>query len=242
MTLREKVAIVTGASQGIGEATALKLAEAGGHLMLTARNQEKLSALADKINASGHAQALYTPADTCKPDDVEKVVHNTLANFGQIDILINNAGVAGKIALLQEISLEEIDRIIDTNLKGAIYWIRSVLPAMVAQQGGIIVNMNSIAGKTAYPYWSIYDASKFGLDAITTAVREEQRRNNIKVIGIYPGTVDTPIWETIEMGSEPDRSGMLHADDIANAIVYALQQPNKTLVEEITLAPLNPAL
>ena len=113
---------------------------------------------------------------------------------------------------------------------------------MVAQQGGIIVNMNSIAGKTAYPYWSIYDASKFGLDAITTAVREEQRRNNIKVIGIYPGTVDTPIWETIEMGSEPDRSGMLHADDIANAIVYALQQPNKTLVEEITLAPLNPAL
>jgi len=133
--------------------------------------------------------------------------------------------VAGKIALLQEISVEEIDRVIDTNLKGAMYWMRAVLPAMVHQHSGAIVNVNSVAGKTAYPYWSVYDASKFGLDAVTTAVREEQRSNNIKLISIHPGAVDTPIWNTINLDHEPNHDGMLDANTVAEAILYALTQP-----------------
>ena len=242
-SLKGKIAIVTGASQGIGEVTALKLAEAGAQLVLTARNAEKLNAL--KARAEKHhpgIKVLVIPGDTCKATDVQRVVDETLKAFDRIDILINNAGVAGKIALLQEISVEEIDRVIDTNLKGAMYWMRAVLPAMVHQHSGAIVNVNSVAGKTAYPYWSVYDASKFGLDAVTTAVREEQRSNNIKLISIHPGAVDTPIWNTINLDHEPNHDGMLDANTVAEAILYALTQPEKAMIEEIILTPQKPAL
>jgi NADP-dependent 3-hydroxy acid dehydrogenase YdfG len=113
---------------------------------------------------------------------------------------------------------------------------------MIQQHGGTIININSIAGKTAYPYWSIYDASKFGLHAITQAVAEEQRHNNIKVVGIYPGAVATPIWEGLEPGHEPDPNGMLDAETIAESVIYILKQPRKAFISDITLSPLQPVL
>jgi NADP-dependent 3-hydroxy acid dehydrogenase YdfG len=170
------------------------------------------------------------------------LVDVTLQHFQKIDVVINNAGVSGKIALLQEISIEEIDQTIDTNLKGPIYLMKYVLPGMVAHQHGTIINMNSVAGKTAYPYWSIYDASKFGLHAVTLAVADEQRSNNIKVVGIYPGAVDTPIWETIELNHEPNHAGMLDAETVAETVVYILNQPTKVFIPEIMLTPLQSVL
>ncbi len=238
-----KVALITGASQGIGKEVALHLARLGMRLVLSSRNAEKLMALAAEIEqAHPGTPVLVVPCDVTRPDQVERVVNDAMAEFKRIDVLVNNAGIAPRVGLLQELSIEEIDRTIDTNLKGAIYCMRAVIPVMVAQQGGIIINVNSVAGKTAYPYWSVYDASKFGLHAVTEAVADEQRSNHIKVVGIYPGAVDTPIWDGLGLDQEPDYNGMLDARNVAEAITYIIRQPEKVHVREIVLAPLRPAL
>jgi NADP-dependent 3-hydroxy acid dehydrogenase YdfG len=241
--LEGQVAVITGASQGIGQAIARKLAALGIHLVLSARNEGKLQFLAGQLKESHpEVKTLVLPCDVQDAGQVQQVADDALRQFKRIDILINNAGVAPRLGLLQEMSLEDINRTIDTNLKGAIYAMRAVLPAMIQQHGGTIININSIAGKTAYPYWSIYDASKFGLHAITQAVAEEQRHNNIKVVGIYPGAVSTPIWDGLEPGHEPDLNGMLDAETIAESVAYVLQQPRKAFISDITLSPLQPVL
>lgn len=241
--LTGQVAIITGASQGIGQAIARHLASLGVHLVLCARNVEKLTTLARELAVSHpETQTLPLACDVRDAAQVQRVVDEAQKTFGQIDILINNAGVAAKVGLLQEMSLEDIDRTIDTNLKGAIYFMRAVLPILVQQNGGIILNINSIAGKTAYPFWSVYDASKFGLHAMTEAVAEEQRSNNIKVIGVYPGAVDTAIWQGMHLDEMPDSEGMLDPEHIAEAIVYMLNQPQKVFIKDLTIAPLKPAL
>lgn len=243
MNLKHQVAWITGASQGIGRKVAEALAARGVHLVLTSRSEDRLNTLAGSLQKQyPDINILVAPADVTDAGRMQAVAKQALKELKRIDILINNAGVAGKIALMHEIPVDEINRTIDTNLKGAIYAMQAALPTMIEHRHGWIININSVAGKTAYPYWSIYDASKFGLRAITEAVAEEQRQNNIKVIGIYPGAVDTPIWEGIELEHEPDVNGMLDPDDVANAVLYALEQPKKTFVSEITLAPLQPAL
>jgi NADP-dependent 3-hydroxy acid dehydrogenase YdfG len=231
MPLQGKVALITGASQGIGQAVARHLAGMGLHLVLSARSEQKLGQLSEEIQAGfPQSRVLIVPCDVKDAAQVRQLVSQALSEFSRIDVLINNAGVAPKVGLLQELSIEDIDRTIDTNLKGAIYCMHTVIPAMVHQHGGTIININSVAGKTAYPFWSVYDATKFGLHAVTEAVAEEQRSNNIKIIGIYPGAVATPIWE----GLDPE--------DVAEAIGYILSQPEKVHVREITLTPLKPVL
>jgi NADP-dependent 3-hydroxy acid dehydrogenase YdfG len=238
-SLQGQVAIITGASQGIGQAIARHLAPLGIHLALCARNIQKLTELSREL-AVKHPdiQTLPLPCDVRDPAQVEYAVTEAKNRLGKVNILINNAGVAAKIGLLQEMSVAEIDRTIDTNLKGSIYFMRMVLPLMVQQNGGIILNINSIAGKTAYPFWSVYDASKFGLHAITEAVAEEQRGNNIKVIGVYPGAVDTAIWQGLQMDDGPRKEGMLDPEHVAEAIVYILNQPQNVFIRDLTIAPL----
>jgi NADP-dependent 3-hydroxy acid dehydrogenase YdfG len=238
-----QVAIVTGASQGIGEAIALRFAEMGVHLMLCARNEQKLLALSLKIlEAYPTVRCLLRPCDAQDATQVEAVVQATIHQLGQVDILINNAGVAPHVGLFQEISIEEIERTIDTNLKGCMYFMRAVIPHMVERQTGAIVNINSIAGLTAYPYWSVYDASKFGLRALTEAVAQEQRSNHIKVIGIYPGAVDTLIWKSTQLTEPPPKEGMLQASHVADAVAYVLDQPPEVFIKEVVLEPLKPLL
>lgn len=241
--LSGQVAIITGASQGIGEAIAHHLAKLGLHLVLCARNTQKLAQLADRLKQEApDSKTLTLACDVRNHEQVQAVVEETRKAFGRIDVLINNAGVAPHTGLMQEISIEDIDRTIDTNLKGAIYFMKAVIPIMVEQHSGTIINVNSIAGKTAYPFWSIYDASKFGLHAVTEAVAEEQRTNNIKVIGIYPGAVDTSIWDDIHWDQEPKREGMLRADDVAESVAFILQQPPKVFIKEFEISPLQPTV
>jgi 3-hydroxy acid dehydrogenase / malonic semialdehyde reductase len=241
--LKGQVAIISGASQGIGESIAHHLAKLGIHLVLCARNTQKLAELAATIQSEApNVQMHMIHCDVQYAQQVKNVVDETVQRFGRIDILINNAGVAATVGLLQEISIEEIDRTIDTNLKGAIYFMHAVIPVMVHQHRGTIININSIAGKTAYPYWSVYDASKFGLHAITEAVAEEQRTNNIKVVGIYPGAVDTAIWQHTHIEPAPRQEGMLNPETIAEAVVYILQQPQKVFIKDLTIAPLQPVV
>ncbi|MBK8189472.1 MAG: SDR family NAD(P)-dependent oxidoreductase [Vampirovibrionales bacterium] len=238
------VALITGASSGIGRAIAHALAEDGFHLALNGRSPDKLSALTHALGARYPDASLRAlVADVSRADEAQRLVRETLEAFGRLDVLVNNAGVACKIGLLQEVSAEDVHRLLDINLKGAIFMMQAALThAMVAQQSGVILNINSIAGKTAFPYWAVYDASKFGLRAVTEAVADEQRRNGIRVCGIYPGAVDTPIWDALELDHAPDPNGMLCADTIADAVRYILRQPASAHISELTLAPLRPAL
>ena len=246
------VAVVTGASQGLGEAIALKLAENGLNLVLTARNETKLKTLAARIQTLyPQIQTLVCPADVQKYADVENVVEQTMTRFGRIDILINNAGVAAKMGLFQELSVAAIEQTVHTNLLGPMYFMKAVLPIMVAATNktkldetpaGVIININSIAGQTAFPYWSVYDASKFGLRALTEAVAEEQRSNGIRVVGIYPGAVDTAIWDSVDLESVPDRSHMLQPEDIAATVEFIVNQPSRCFISELTVRPVKPTL
>jgi NADP-dependent 3-hydroxy acid dehydrogenase YdfG len=241
-TLSGKVAIITGATKGIGLAIAQRFAQEKINLVLNARTQSDLEALAADLEKQYSIKTAIVAGSVGQAAIAKKLVDDAVEVFGRIDILINNAGIAGKIALLHEVPIEEIDETIDTNLKGPIYLMKYALPVMVHQHSGTIINLNSVAGKTAFPYWSVYDASKFGLRAITEAVAEEQRTNHIRVIGIYPGAVDTPLWEGIEINHEPNRAGMLKSETIADTILFALQQPEEILMREIELVPLIPAL
>lgn len=236
MSLEQQVAIITGASQGIGHAVAEHLAKRGMNLVLSARNASKLEQLQQSLS-SQYPQGKFwaAPCDVRNAQAVKTLVQEAHQRFGRIDVLINNAGVAPTPVLFQESSIEDIDRTIDTNLKGPMYWMHAVLPHMVHQHRGVIININSVAGKTAYPFWATYVASKFGLGSLTEAVSEEQRANGIKIIGIHPGPVDTPIWDNLGLESNAQRDGMLLPKDIAEAVVYALDKPDNVFVKEITL-------
>lgn len=239
-----KVALVTGAGKGIGAAISRMLAQEGCRLMLMARTDSDLQALRAEIQAlvGGDAEISTFVGSVAKAQDVEAVVNQTVDTFGRIDILVNNAGIAPKFALLQELSVAELDATIDTNLKGPLYTLKYVIPHMVNQGSGFVININSIAGKTAYPFSSVYCASKFGLTALTEGVAGEQRSNNIKVVGIYPGEVNTPIWDTIEPGVKQDLNQMLDPTDIAEAVRYVLLQPAKALVKDVTVVPMRPGV
>lgn len=239
----QPVALVTGASRGIGAAVARMLGKKGYNLILTARTIDALEALAEEIRGQfPQVQVLVKPADVTDTPALERLVEESVAAMGRIDVLINNAGIAYKIGLLQEMSMEDIDRTLDVNLKAPIHLMKYVLPHMVGQQSGTIININSVAGKTAYPYWAVYDASKFGLHAMTQAVGEEQRSNNIRVVGIYPGAVATDIWDTVDLESAPNRGNMLQPTDVAQAISYILDQPMSVYIPEVMVTPLQPAL
>ncbi len=241
---RGQVAIVTGAGSGIGAATAELLAANKLKLVLNGRTESKLMAVEEKIkNKYPDTDIKIITGDVSQAKDCETLVADTIKAFGRCDILINNAGIATKSALLTEISEDDIHKTIDINLKGAIFMMQAVLRQwMVPNQHGVIININSISGKTAFPYWSIYDASKFGLRAITEAVAEEQNLNNIKVTGIYPGATATDIWDQIDLDTNPDRQGMVDPQSIAEAVWYVLQQPKKLTIPELTITPLKPAL
>jgi NADP-dependent 3-hydroxy acid dehydrogenase YdfG len=237
------ITVITGASQGIGQALALMLAKAGYGVALVARNATNLDAVASQIKAANPdvPVAVY-PGSVTDPDFAQATIKSIEAQLGPVDVLINNAGVAGKIGLLQEVPVAVVHQAIDTNLKGPIFWMQAALPAMVTRQRGTIININSVAGLNAFPYWSVYDASKFGLRAVTDAVAEEQRSNGIRVVGIYPGAVRTPIWDDLDLAQAPDFTSMLAPEDVAQAVRHVLQQPPHVLTKAIEIQPLQPAL
>lgn len=241
--LKGQVALITGAGRGIGRAIAEQLAEEGCHLVLTARSAEQLILLAETIKQK-HPEltVLVLPGDVQQSKHCLSLVEQTITHFGQLDILINNAGIAGKTGLLNEVPVSQIEAMVATNLIAPLVLSRYALEVMVPQSNGVIININSIAGKTAFPYWAVYVATKAGLKAATEAMAEEQRRNGIKILGVYPGAVATDIWDAAELASAPDKEGMLQAAQIAGAVVYALKQPPHVFVSDITLQPTNPAL
>ena len=244
--------IVTGASRGIGEAIAHALAKTGEYtLALSARSTDILSTLKQTLQVEyPTVQVDVFPCDVALPESPQALIEAVFKRLGRVDVLINNAGVGGKVGLMTEMPDAHLHAMVDLNLKAPMllskYALQAMLnqPKLVGRGMGTIININSIAGKTAFPFWAVYDATKAGLKAFADALCEEQRSNGVRVVGIYPGACDTAIWETLDLAEDdtPDKTGFLRPAQVAEAVVFALNQPAGTLVSDITLMPTAPAV
>jgi short-subunit dehydrogenase len=235
-----RTALITGASSGIGKATALALAKAGINLALVGRSQAKLTAVAAAAIAVGVTAKTYV-VDLSQLDRVSTKIAEIAAAAENLDILINNAGMAYTGAM-GDTPLADWQRVIDLNLTSVFQCIQGILPHMRQQQSGIIVNISSIAAKQVFPNWGTYSVSKFGLMALTQAIAGEERANGIRVSAICPGSVNTPLWDTDTVQADFDRSAMLTPEMVAEGILYAVLAPAGAVVEELVIMPSGGAL
>jgi NADP-dependent 3-hydroxy acid dehydrogenase YdfG len=238
------VVMITGASRGIGRAIAIALDACSTftyRLVLVARSQDELNALASQLQSP----TLVLASDLTHFNTLNELIPHAVKHFGRLDVLINNAGVGGKVGLVNELPDEHMHRMINLNLTAPIALSKQAIAQFVEQDSpGTIIQINSIAGKTAFPFWAVYDATKAGLHAFSEAISEEQRHNGTRVISIYPGASDTAIWDSVDLSVDatPNREGMLSPEHVAEAVLYALHQPPHVLVSDITLMPTRPAL
>jgi NADP-dependent 3-hydroxy acid dehydrogenase YdfG len=235
-----RTALITGASSGIGKATALAFAKAGINLALVGRDQAKLTAVAQAAIAVGVTAKTYV-VDLSALDLVSAKIAAIAAESPDLDILVNNAGMAytGSIG---ETPLAEWQQVIDLNLTSVFQCVQGILPHMRQRKAGVIVNVSSIAGKQVFPNWGIYSVSKFGLMALTQAIAGEERSHGIRVTAICPGSVNTPLWDTSTVQADFDRSAMLTPEMVAEGILYAVLAPAGAVVEELTIMPSGGAL
>ncbi len=242
LPLHQQVALITGGSSGIGKALALLLAQLGTTVVLTGRRVDALeTAKAEILAQSPQATVTLLAGDVSDPDTCDRWVKETLAAHGALHTLVNNAGICMPIGLLQELSAAEVAAMVAINLQGPIYLTQAALKhAMVPNQHGTLLYVNSIAGKSPFPYWAVYDATKAGLKSLSEAVQEEQRMNHIRVMSLYPAAVATPLWEPMDDSLVPDDDGMLPVDAVAQSALFMLQQPHSVVVSDITLSALHP--
>ena len=240
MRLSNKIALVTGASRGIGHASSLALAKEGATIAAVARTKSDLDALVAQITAAG-GKAKAIVCDVTKSADVAAAVKDAAAAFGRIDILVNNAGIGGYRPFL-EWSEADYDRIMAVNAKSTWLFCKEVIPHMRAQKGGNIVNVSSVAGLQGYPSEGIYCMSKFAQVALAQSLDREFYKENIKVSLVCPGGVETHF--AIGDGRTPDGAnmkGFSTAEDVAEAVVLAVIPRERTRVVNVILRPMNEA-
>ena len=229
----DKVALITGASRGIGRATALALAKGGYRLSLAARRAAALEAAAREAREAG-AEALAVPADVADEAAVQALVTATTERFGRIDALVNAAGY-GRFAPIETSDSADWHATLAVNLTGTFFCCKHVVPLMLAQGSGQIVNVLSIAAKEPFPNSTAYCASKFGAYGLTLALAAEVRRRGIRVTALLPGSVDTPFWD--EAGGSLDRAQMLRPEAVGETIRAILDQPEGMCTDELVLMP-----
>ncbi len=244
MKLTDKVAVITGASSGIGQETALAMACEGAKLVLAARRQDRLEALADKIKARGGEVVVFS-ADLRDAAMAEACIERAVAAFGRIDILVNNAGTM-LLSPIDRAEPSDWQSMIEINLLSLMYTSRAALLKMRAQASGHIVNISSVAGRSAGPTAGGYNASKWGVNGFSEALRREAHQDGIRVTVIEPGVVATEL--TNHIPDEETRTNYearvgemepLESEDIAAAILYAVTQPRRVNVNEILIRPLD---
>lgn len=236
--LSGKTAVITGATGGIGSATALRLARQGVRLLLSGRNEARLQTLAGQIEyAAGVEPALFA-ADLADPAQSTRLMEAAREIFGGVpDIVINAAGV-GAIRPIESLTPDDFQTLIGANLLGAMYLSQAAVRVMTQNKSGHILHVVGILGKAPMANATAYCASKYGLSGFLAALRAEvSRRHNIKITGLYLGGVDTPFYDNPAIEMKVQRDKMLSADDAANAIVYALSQPAHLVLGELTLQP-----
>jgi NADP-dependent 3-hydroxy acid dehydrogenase YdfG len=237
--LNGKVVIITGASSGIGEATARLLAKNGAKVVLGARRIDRLTAITKDIHADGGI-AEYQALDVTQRSQLEAIVKFAQNKFDRVDVLINNAGVM-PLSALDQLKVDEWDRMIDVNIKGVLYGIAAVLPVMKAQKSGQIINISSIGGHTVSPTAAVYCATKFAVGAISEGLRQEVG-GDIRVTVISPGVTESELADSIS--DETARKGMqefrriaIPAEAITRSILFAIEQPDDVDISEIIVRP-----
>lgn len=238
--LQDKVIIITGASSGIGEATAKELAAKGAKLVLAARRKERLKHLQEEIQ-NHEGQVLYRETDVASYDQMEELIEFTLKAFGRVDVLVNNAGVM-PLSPLHEKKVTEWDLMIDVNIRGVLYGIAAVLPSMRDQKKGHIINVSSIAGHLVFPAGAVYSGTKYAVRAITEGLRIEEANNNIRTTLISPGTINTELLDGIsglELKATILEDGKIgiSPDNIARAIAFSIEQPSHVAINEMIVRP-----
>ena len=231
---KEKPGIwITGASSGIGRAAAIEFAKTGAKVFASGRRVAELERINKELDSDKISVEVF-PCNVASSTNVDQTVKKILAN-SKIDCLVNNAGITS-FKLAEENSINEINDIINTNLLGSIYAIKAVLPQMISNGGGTIINILSVVTKKTFTKSSIYSASKMGLLGYTNSLREEVRKYNVKVINVIPGATATPIWSKEMRNQFSDR--MMTSEDIARILVWAFLQKENLVTEEVLLRPI----
>ncbi len=238
--MNKPVILITGATAGIGEATAELFAQKGYRLILTGRRKDRLDALKSKLST----ETLTLCFDVRNRTEVEENLGNLPEEWKNIEILVNNAGLAAGLAGIQNGDIDDWERMIDTNLKGLLYVTRTIVPGMIARnQGGHIINISSIAGKEVYPNGNVYCATKHGVDALSKAMRMDLVQYGIKVTNIAPGMAETE-FSIVRFGGDEEKAGKvyagltpLYAEDIAEVIYFAVTRPPHVTLNDIVIMP-----
>ena len=239
--IQGKVVAITGASSGLGEATARDLSAQGAAVVLGARRADRIKSLADELTRRG-GKALAVPTDVTRSEQVKKLVDGAVQAYGRIDVMINNAGLMPQ-SPLERLRIDEWDRMIDVNIKGVLYGIAAALPYMREQKSGHIINVSSVAGHKVRAGGAVYAATKHAVLALSEGLRQEVKPYNIRTTVISPGAVATELPNSI---SEPDvaegfqkfyEEFAIPSDSFARAVAFAISQPEDVDVNEILFRP-----
>ena len=239
--IKEKVVVITGASSGLGEATARLLSAEGASVVLGARREQRLRSLADEVTTKG-GKATAMATDVTKREQVQKLVDTAVQTYGRIDVIINNAGLMPQ-SLLEQLKVDEWERMIDVNIKGVLYGIAAALPYMQKQKAGHIINVSSVAGHKVGPGSSVYAATKHAVRALSEGLRQEVKPYNIRTTVVSPGAVATELPNTITDASVGARIKNFYADmaipadSFARCVAFAISQPEDVDINEILFRP-----
>jgi len=229
-----KLALITGATKGIGRSTAQTFAKAGWNLILLARDIQRLKDLKNELSNTG-VEINILVCDLSQPEKVNQSLNQAIKSYGCPSVLINNAGFAFNGELVS-MPLDKWQEIIQVNLT-SIFQICSYLVPLMRNKGGLIINVSSHAANNAFPLWGAYCVSKAALASFTKCLREEERKNSIRACTITLGSVDTPLWDSEYVNSDFNKDSMLSSDKVADAILFIAEQPESQLIEDLTLMP-----
>jgi 3-hydroxy acid dehydrogenase / malonic semialdehyde reductase len=240
----KKIIFITGATTGFGKAIAFKFAEHGWNVVITGRRQEHLKKVEDELTSQFAVKVLSLCFDVRSRKEVQQAVNDLPHDFKKISVLVNNAGLASGLSLIQEGDIEDWEKMIDTNIKGLLYVSRAIMPLMIENKSGHIINMASIAGKEAYLKGNVYCASKFAVDALSKSMRIDLLQHGIKVTNIAPGAAETE-FSLVRFHGDADRAKKtyegflpLNASDIADIVFFAATRPAHVVLNDIVVTPL----
>jgi NADP-dependent 3-hydroxy acid dehydrogenase YdfG len=237
------IALITGATSGIGESTALILSKNNFNLILTGRRNDRLISLQKKIKSESNSEVLILNFDIRNQQDTETAINGMPEPWKKIDILVNNAGLAAGLSALHEGDTDDWERMIDTNVKGLLYISRVVSPLMVKRGTGHIINISSIAGKETYPGGNVYCATKHAVQSITEGMRMDMLKHGIKVTSICPGAVETE-FSIVRFHGDKNKADdvykgftPLYANDVAETVLFVVTRPKHVNIDDILIMP-----
>ena len=237
-----KIAVITGATSGIGQSTTFKLAQNGFDVIITGRRCDRLQEFEEKLK-SMNIRVLSLCFDVRNEDEVIKNLGNLPEEWQHVDVLVNNAGLAAGLSPIQDGDTDDWNRMIDTNIKGLLYVTKAISPYMIARKRGQIINLGSIAGKEVYPFGNVYCATKHAVDALTKSMRIDMLRYNIKVTQICPGAVETE-FSLVRFHGDKEKADRVYAgyenlvaDDIAECIWFCVSRPEHVNINDMIVMP-----